>query len=224
MDLHRLPVLRPRPRRAGTLRVRLRLLGLSGRVQPQPAVHHRRPDGQGVRPGRRPHPVPAGRADPADPVRGQATPRPQRHPGPVASARRRDRDTSVRPDPVQAPLRELDVEGLHQRRTRAALRGGRAQHQSAALRAGPGQLPDDHRPARRHGRPVHHHPGLRRPHVHRRRSPRPAPDPGPDRRHPRRRGRPEQAPHPGRARRGPRAVRRHPRASPSPSSPPRSTR
>ena len=56
-------------------------------------------------------------------------------------ARRRDRDTSVRPDPVQAPLRELDVEGLHQRRTRAALRGGRAQHQSAALRAGPGQLP-----------------------------------------------------------------------------------
>ena len=30
-------------------------------------------------------------------------------------ARRRDRDTSVRPDAVQAPLRKLDVEGLHQR-------------------------------------------------------------------------------------------------------------
>ena len=34
----------------------------------------------GVRPGRRPHPVPAGRADPAHPVRRQAPPRPQRHP------------------------------------------------------------------------------------------------------------------------------------------------
>ena len=124
------------------LRVRLRLLGLPGRVQPQPAVHHRRPDGPRVRPDRRPHPLPAGRADPADPVRRQTTPRPQRHPRPVTSARRRDRDTSVRPDPVQAPLRELDVEGLHQRRTRAALRSDRAQHQGVALRAGPGQLPD----------------------------------------------------------------------------------
>ena len=83
VDLHRLPVLRAGPGRAATLRVRLRLLGLSGRVQPQPAVHHRRPDGPGVRPDRRPHPVPAGRADPADPVRRQATPRPQRHPRPV---------------------------------------------------------------------------------------------------------------------------------------------
>ena len=68
------------------LRVRLRLLGLSGRVQPQPAVHHRRPDGPGVRPDRRPHPVPAGRADPADPVRRQTTPRPQRHPRPVTAS------------------------------------------------------------------------------------------------------------------------------------------
>ena len=57
---------------------------------------------------------------------------------------------------------QLDVEGLHQRRTRAALRGDRAQHPSAALRPGAGQVPDDHRPARRHGRPVHHHAGLRR--------------------------------------------------------------
>jgi hypothetical protein len=55
---------------------------------------------------------------------------------------------------------ELDAEGLHQRRTRAALRSGRAQHQSAALRAGPGPLPRDHHPTRRHGRPVRHHPGL----------------------------------------------------------------
>ena len=61
-------------------------------------------------------------------------------------------------------------------------------------------------------------------HVHRRRSARPAPGTGPARRHPGRRGRPQQAPHPGRAVRGPRAVRRHPTDSPSPSSPPRSTR
>ena len=48
-----------------------------------------------VRPDRRPHPLPAGRADPAHPVRRQTTPRPQRHPRPVTEARRRDRDTSV---------------------------------------------------------------------------------------------------------------------------------
>ena len=38
VDLHRLPVLRPGPRRAGPQRVPLRLLHLPGRIQPQPAV------------------------------------------------------------------------------------------------------------------------------------------------------------------------------------------
>ena len=75
-----------------------------GRVQPQPAVHRGRSDGPGLRPRRRSDPSPSGRADAADPVRGQATPRPQRHPRPLASTRSRDRDTSVRPDPVQGPL------------------------------------------------------------------------------------------------------------------------
>ena len=42
VDLHRLPVLRPGPGRAGPQRVPLRLLGLPGRVQPQPAVPLRR--------------------------------------------------------------------------------------------------------------------------------------------------------------------------------------
>ena len=58
VDLHRLPVLRPGPRRAGAQRVPLRLLGLPGRVQPQPAVRVRRADGAGVRPDGRPHPCP----------------------------------------------------------------------------------------------------------------------------------------------------------------------
>ena len=51
-----------------------------------------------------------------------------------APARSHDRDTSVRPDQVQGPLRAVDVEGVHQRRTRAAVRGDRAQHQGAELR------------------------------------------------------------------------------------------
>ena len=47
VDLHRVPVLRAGHRRAGAQRVRLRLLGLPGRVQPQPAVRLRRGDGCG---------------------------------------------------------------------------------------------------------------------------------------------------------------------------------
>ena len=52
-------------------------------------------------------------------------------------------------------------------------------HNTRALRCGRvlDNFPHDHRQARRHGRPVHHHPGLRRPHVHRRRPPRPTPAP-----------------------------------------------
>ena len=42
LDLHRVPVLRAGPRRAGAQRLPLRLLGLPGRVQPQPDVRHRR--------------------------------------------------------------------------------------------------------------------------------------------------------------------------------------
>ena len=64
--------------------------------------------------------------------------------------------------PVQGPFRALDVEGLHQRRTCAALRGDRAQHQTTALRPRAGSLRGDRRPARRHGRAIHHHPGLPR--------------------------------------------------------------
>jgi hypothetical protein len=60
-------------------RVRLLLLGLPGRVQPQPAVQGGCPDGPRVRHRRRSDPVPAGRADPAHVVRRQTTPRPHRH-------------------------------------------------------------------------------------------------------------------------------------------------
>jgi len=49
-------------------------------------------------------------------------------PGGVAPTRRRDRETPVRPDGVQGPLRAADAQGLHQRRARAAFRGDRAQH------------------------------------------------------------------------------------------------
>lgn len=69
-----------------------------------------------------------------------ASPRPRRRASPAGS---RDRDTCLRPDHLQAPLRPLDVEGVHQRRTRAALRGHRAQHQGATLRAGVGQVRRD---------------------------------------------------------------------------------
>ena len=68
----------------------------------------------------------------------------------------------------------LDAEGVHQRRTRPALRGDRASHQTARLRPQTGQVPADHRPADRHGRPLHQHARLRRARVPARRDPRPA--------------------------------------------------
>jgi hypothetical protein len=74
----------------------------------------------------------------------------------------RDRDTRLRPDHLQGPLRALDVEGVHEGRTRAAFRGDRAQHQGAGLRPGAAALPRDRRPARRDDRAVLHHAGLRR--------------------------------------------------------------
>ncbi len=51
VDLQRVSVLRPGPRRAASQRLRLRLLDLPGRVQPQPALSYRRPDATAVRPG-----------------------------------------------------------------------------------------------------------------------------------------------------------------------------
>jgi hypothetical protein len=53
--------------------------------------------------------------------------------GGPAPARSHDRDTCLRPDQLQGPLRAIDVEGVHQRRTRAAVRGDRAQHQGTEL-------------------------------------------------------------------------------------------
>ena len=71
-------------------------------------------------------------------------------------------DTSVRPDPVQSPFRAVDIEGLYQRRIRAALRSDHPQHQATTLRPRTREIPRDHEPARRHGGALHYHPGLRR--------------------------------------------------------------
>src|SRR5207244_2252073 len=148
----------------------------------------------------------AGRAHPTHHVRRQETSRHQRHPGPVPEAGSGDRDTSVGPDPVQSPLRTVDVEGLHQRRTRAALRGRRAQHQATRLRPDPGQVRHHRYPPGRHDRTVLHHAGLRRHRLHPRRHPRRAATAVAARRHPDWRCRPEQTPHPHRPRGGPRPV------------------
>src|SRR3954454_10401266 len=69
VDLHRLPVLRTGPGRAVGQRVRLRLLDLPGRVQPQSDLRLRRGDGSRVRHRGRPHPHPPGRAQAAHPFR-----------------------------------------------------------------------------------------------------------------------------------------------------------
>src|SRR4051794_39325232 len=76
VDLHRLPVLRTRPGRAVPQRVRLRLLDLPGRVQPQSDLRLRRGDGSRVRHRGRPHPHPSGRAQAAHPLR-RRSPAPQ---------------------------------------------------------------------------------------------------------------------------------------------------
>jgi hypothetical protein len=73
-----------------------------------------------------------------------------------------DRETQVEPHPVQSPLRTVDAQGLHQGRTRAALRGDRAQHQDTAHRPGAGDVPRHRHPTRGHGRPIHQHARLRR--------------------------------------------------------------
>ncbi len=134
VDLLSVPVLRPGLRRAAAQRVLLRLFGLPGRIQPQPAVSLRRADAGPVRADPGPDPVPAGHAGCADPVRPQdAAPlEPGRR---AAGAGHRDRETAVRPQLVPDPFRAAAAEGLHQGRTRAPLRGHRAGH--AAVRSGP---------------------------------------------------------------------------------------
>ena len=99
--------------------------------------------------------------------------RPHRKPGQelFRTTGSRDRETSVEPDDLQSPLRAPDAEGVQQRRTRAALRGDRASHQTARLRPQTGQVPADHHPADRHGRPLHRHARLRRARVPARRDP-----------------------------------------------------
>jgi hypothetical protein len=77
VDLHRLPVLRPGHQRAAAQRVPLRLLGLPGRIQPQPAVPIGQADGRPVQPGAGPHPVPAGHPGTADHLRAEDPAAPQ---------------------------------------------------------------------------------------------------------------------------------------------------
>src|SRR6266480_6180857 len=93
VDLYRVLVLRPGPGRPAGQRVPVRLLGLPGRVQPEHDLRLRRADGPGLRHDRRPDPVPAGRAEPADPVRGEEAPGRDR--AAIAEAGSRDRETSV---------------------------------------------------------------------------------------------------------------------------------
>jgi hypothetical protein len=52
---------------------------------------------------------------------------------------------------LEGPLRPVDAQGLHQRRTRAALRGDRPQHQDPASGAGAGALPRHRVPPGGHG-------------------------------------------------------------------------
>ena len=85
VDLHRVPVLRPGHRRAAAQRIRLRLLRLSGRVQPQPALRRRQEDAASVRHRGRPHPFPAGRAQAPHHVRREARPHHDRAGGPPGS-------------------------------------------------------------------------------------------------------------------------------------------
>src|SRR5207244_9093008 len=93
VDLYRVLVLRPGPGRPAGQRVPVRLLGLPGRVQPEPDLRLRRADGPGLRHGGRTDPVPAGRAGAADPVRGEKAA--GRHRRTLAETRSRDRETCV---------------------------------------------------------------------------------------------------------------------------------
>ncbi len=92
---------------AGTLShhadlLHLRLLGLSGRVLPEPAVRLRRSHGPGVQRDAGPGPVPAGHPGVADLVRRPPS-RQVRHSS-LAQGRGRARDTCTGPDGIQSPL------------------------------------------------------------------------------------------------------------------------
>jgi hypothetical protein len=66
--------------------------------------------------------IPARRAEAAHAVRQQGPSAPQTRRRTVTSTGSRDRETSVEPEHLQGPLRAVDVEGLHQRRTPASRR------------------------------------------------------------------------------------------------------
>src|SRR3954447_2690102 len=118
------------------------------------------------------------------------------------------RETTLESDHLQSSLRPVDLEGLHQGRTRPAVRSDRAQHPHPAHWPDAGQVRRHRRPAHRHGRPGHHPPRLRRRQLPARRRPRPAARTQPDRRRPGRRPRHQQAAHPRRDGRGDRTSRR----------------
>jgi hypothetical protein len=149
VELLRVLVLRAQHRRAAAKPLCLRLLDLPGRVQPEPAVRLRRGDGSIVQHRGGPHPIPARRAQGAHAVRQQRPSAPQTWFRPIAATGSRDRATSVEPNHLQGPLRTVDAEGLHQRRTRPALRGDRrrcrAYHHRAAHRPRQGHRPPHQR-------------------------------------------------------------------------------
>ena len=109
VDLQRVPVLRAQHRRAATERVRLRLLDLPGRVQPQLGVRLRCGDGSLVQHDGRPHPIPARRAEGAHAVRQQRPPASPPGQRALAPPSGRDRETSVESDDLQGPLRTADT-------------------------------------------------------------------------------------------------------------------
>ena len=93
LDLHRVPVFRARSRRATPQRIRLRVRGLSARVQSQPDLRRRREDAAALRHRGGSDPLPAGRAQDPHRLRHRAAAPP--HPHAFLGHRGRDRDTYV---------------------------------------------------------------------------------------------------------------------------------
>ena len=135
MDLHRLPVFRP-----GLADEQLRS-GFRYAYSVYQVEYSRNlffaagtQDGTAVRHRGRPHPVPAGRAQAADPVRREATTPPDRaelSPRLAAMIETPGYDLTI----FKVHFGLLTLKALHQRRTRAAVRGDRAQHQALQLPA-----------------------------------------------------------------------------------------